>query len=153
MEWATFVLLWESFHVSGYCNYTNCSHCYCGPGHLTFLPSCQVCSLPEPMLSVKGICGPSRGIHTLHLSILQLTMKITLYPVIWYSRVVSKMSLCNLERTNALSLHTNKRWRGLSSGSLPAHSNSAWQAGTREPDCIKMQNKCCLSPAWRPTQM
>lgn len=121
--WATFILLAKLFYLSRHCNYTNCRLGRCSHGHLTFLPSCRVCLLPEPVLSVEGIWGPSWGIHTLQLSILQLTIKIILCLVMWYSRVVSKMNLCDLERTNTLSLHTNKRWRGLKSGNLPAHSN------------------------------
>lgn len=68
--------------------------CLCSHGHLTFLPSRWVSSFPEPMLSAEGIRGPSWGIHILHLSVLQLTIKITLCLVIWYSRVANKMRLC-----------------------------------------------------------
>lgn len=130
LVWASFILLTKLLYVSRHCNYTNCNLGRCSHSHLTFLPSCQVCLLP--VLSVEGIWGPSWGITALQSSILQLTIKIILCLVIWYSRAVSKMSLCDLERTNALSLHTNERWRGLKSGNLPTHSNLVWQAGTWE---------------------
>lgn len=93
LVWASFILLTKLLYVSRHCNYTNCNLGRCSHSHLTFLPSCQVCLLP--VLSVEGIWGPSWGITALQSSILQLTIKIILCLVIWYSRAVSKMSLCD----------------------------------------------------------
>lgn len=45
-----------------------------------------------------------------------------------------------------------QRWRGLNSGTYQP-TPVVWQAGTWEPECIKMQNKCCLSLAMRRPQM